>query len=81
MHEQNRQLIVDGEILPILKPFILSEDGSLVKEVCTLFRYLILDDDIRVEFGKAHEHARIIAADTLEDITKLLDSESSEENQ
>ena len=39
-----------------------------------MFRYLILDDDIRVEFGKAHEHARTIAAEVLVDITTLLTS-------
>lgn len=41
-----------------------------------MFRYLILDDDIRVEFGKAHEHARTIAAEVLVEITTLLTSMS-----
>lgn len=39
-----------------------------------LFRYLILDDDIRVEFGKAHDHARTIASTVLADLTGLLES-------
>lgn len=33
---------------------------------------MILDDDIRVEFSKAHEHARTIAAEVLTEITELL---------
>lgn len=41
-----------------------------------MFRYLILDDDIRIEFGKAHDHARIIAAEVLVEITTLLTSMS-----
>lgn len=31
-----------------------------------------MDDDIRVEFGKAHEHARIIASEVIVGLTKLL---------
>lgn len=37
-----------------------------------VFRHLILDDDIRVEFSKAHDHARAIAADVLTELTELL---------
>lgn len=42
--------------------------------MCTVFRYLVLDDDIRVDFGKAHDHARMIAAEVLVEITTLLTS-------
>lgn len=35
-------------------------------------RALVLDDDVRVEFGKAHEHARIIASECLCALTNLL---------
>lgn len=41
-------------------------------ETCSLFRHLILDDDVRIEFSKAHEHARTIAADVLIELTRLL---------
>lgn len=34
----------------------------------------MLDDDVRVEFGRAHEHAKVIANDTLSSITLLLPS-------
>lgn len=37
-----------------------------------MFRHLILDDDIRIEFSKAHDHARAIAADVLAELTELL---------
>lgn len=74
MHENNRQMIVEADMLTVLKPYLFCEESFLLKEVCCLFRYLVLDDDIRVEFGKAHEHARLIATETLEDITKLLNS-------
>lgn len=45
---------------------------QLLKETCSVFRHLILDDDIRVEFSKAHEHARAIATDVLVELTELL---------
>lgn len=43
-----------------------------MKETCAVFRHLILDDDVRVEFSKAHEHARAIASDVLAELTELL---------
>lgn len=46
--------------------------GQVLKETCSLFRHLILDDDVRIEFSKAHEHARTIAADVLIELTQLL---------
>lgn len=75
MHENNRQMIVDAGFVPLLRPYLKCDEAFLLREVCCVFRYLVLDDDIRVEFGKAHDHARLIAADTLEDLTKLQESE------
>lgn len=46
--------------------------SQLLREACSVFRHLILDDDIRVEFSKAHEHARAIASDVLIELTELL---------
>lgn len=69
----NRQMIMeDSPTLKHLKTLVGHDESEVVKNVCALFRYLILDDDIRVEFGKAHEHARTLAVETLTDITKLL---------
>lgn len=45
---------------------------QVLKETCAVFRHLILDDDVRIEFSKAHEHARNIAGDVLIDLTQLL---------
>lgn len=73
LHETNRQMIMgDGSIVKQFKTLIGHEEAEVVKNVCALFRFLILDDDIRVEFGKAHDHARTLAAETLTDVTKLL---------
>lgn len=76
MHEMNRQAIVNADLLMThLKPLLGDQDEALVKEVCAVIRYLILDDDVRVEFGKAHDHARLIANETITDLTELLASE------
>lgn len=73
LHELNRQLIFNEELLvKHLKPLLASENADIIKNVCTCFRYLILDDDIRVEFGKAHEHARMIASECLVELTQLM---------
>lgn len=72
MHETNRQNIINADIVKYLKPFMSSNDPQVIRDLCTLYRYLILDDDIRVEFGKAHEHARLISNAFLADLTKLL---------
>lgn len=73
LHEMNRQLIVNENILVThLKPLMSRDEPSIVKNICTTFRFLILDDDIRCEFGKAHEHARMIAQECLVDMTQLL---------
>lgn len=64
----------DQEFFEELKLLIKRDENDIVRETCTMLRYLILDDDIRVEFGKAHEHARTISSEILEDLTKLLTS-------
>lgn len=75
LHETNRQLIADENLInAYLKPLLFSNEADVVKEVCSVFRNLILDDDVRLEFGKAHEHARMIASATLTDLTGLLSS-------
>lgn len=77
MHENNRQMIVEAGFVELLKPYLKCDESFMLREVCCLYRYLVLDDDIRVEFGKAHEHARLIATECLEDLTQLLDSKLS----
>lgn len=75
LHEMNRQQIFDAGILEHLKPHLDDEASTpLLRDVLGVLRALILDDDIRVEFGRAHEHAKAIAGDTLLTITSLLQS-------
>ncbi|XP_059915421.1 armadillo repeat-containing protein 6 [Gadus macrocephalus] len=64
-HEQNRQDLVKGGVLPLLTGAISrnTECGELVKEACATLRYMTFDDDIRVAFGNAHEHAKMIVQD------------------
>lgn len=79
MHEMNRQLILNEDILvKHLKPLLQSEEKEIVRHICTCFRFLILDDDIRVEFGKAHDHARLIAQECLVELTQLMTKFKSE---
>lgn len=69
----NRQLIVnEGILVKHLKPLLVHDEPDIIRNICICFRCFILDDDIRVEFGKAHEHARQIAQEALVDLTKLL---------
>jgi armadillo repeat-containing protein 6 len=73
LHENNRQLIMNEDILvKHLKPLLNSDDTSIIKNICICLRFFILDDDIRVEFGKAHEHARLIAQECLVELTQLM---------
>ncbi|XP_054482647.1 armadillo repeat-containing protein 6 [Anoplopoma fimbria] len=61
-HEQNRQDLVKGGILPLLTGAITQHSGSaeLVKEASAALRFMTFDDDVRVTFGQAHEHAKLI---------------------
>lgn len=75
MHEINRQNIMNAEIMRFLRPLVVNDCGEVVRRLCVVFRHLILDDDVRVEFGKAHDHAKAIATDVLADLTGLMGSE------
>ncbi|XP_047445416.1 armadillo repeat-containing protein 6 [Mugil cephalus] len=61
-HEQNRQDLVKGGVLPLLTGAISQHSGcaELVKEAALTLRVMTFDDDVRVTFGHAHEHAKII---------------------
>lgn len=45
---------------------------QLLSETLQVIRKLTLDDDIRHEFGKAHEHARELGAMMIEPLKNLL---------
>lgn len=61
-HEQNRQDLVKGGILPLLTGAIRQHSAcaELVKEASAALRVMTFDDDVRVTFGQAHEHAKSI---------------------
>lgn len=61
-HEQNRQDLIKGGVLPLLTTSITRHSGcaELVKEACAALRVMTFDDDVRVTFGHAHEHAKMI---------------------
>ncbi|XP_053185806.1 armadillo repeat-containing protein 6 [Scomber japonicus] len=61
-HEQNRQDLVKCGVLPLLTGAVTQHSGSaaLVKEASAALRVMTFDDDVRVTFGHAHEHAKMI---------------------
>lgn len=75
-HEVNRQNIFAADIFGRLKSLLERDEitGSELKDICAVLRALVLDDDIRHEYGKAHEHATGIARDSLGLLTSLLPS-------
>ncbi|XP_073813880.1 armadillo repeat-containing protein 6 homolog [Musca autumnalis] len=72
MHEINRQNIMKADIVKYLKPYVSKESGKILRDVLAVLRFLVLDDDIRVEFGCAHEHARQLASEFIVTLTELL---------
>lgn len=64
-HEQNRQLFVKKGLVSKLSEVLNKhkDTDKLVIEACGTLRVLTLDDDIRVPFGQAHEHAKMIVTE------------------
>lgn len=62
----------DANILDHLKDLLGEGNADILREILSVCRALVLDDDVRVEFGRAHEHARVIASETLCSLTGLL---------
>uniref|UniRef100_A0A8C8B713 Armadillo repeat containing 6 n=1 Tax=Otus sunia TaxID=257818 RepID=A0A8C8B713_9STRI len=61
-HEQNRQDFVKGGVLPLLTGAIVQHGDSadVVRTASSALRIMTFDDDIRVPFGHAHDHAKMI---------------------
>lgn len=61
-HEQNRQDLVKCGVLSLLTGVTTQHSGcaEVVKEASSALRVMTFDDDVRVTFGHAHEHAKII---------------------
>jgi len=62
LHEANRQQFVALEIIPVTADLLTSHHShrEVVRAACAVFSALTLDDDVRVPFGKSHEHAKAI---------------------
>ncbi|XP_013168921.1 PREDICTED: armadillo repeat-containing protein 6 homolog [Papilio xuthus] len=74
-HEMNRQMIF-GAGIGWNSNNLLNKTNNieLISECLQVIRKLTLDDDVRVEFGKAHEHARELGAELLDTLTRLLEN-------
>lgn len=61
-HEHNRQDLVKAGILPLLTGAIIQHGDSadVVRTAASALRVMTFDDDIRVPFGHAHDHAKMI---------------------
>ncbi|NXQ11020.1 ARMC6 protein, partial [Peucedramus taeniatus] len=61
-HEHNRQSFVKAGILPLLTGAITQHGSSaeVVRMAASALRVMTFDDDIRVPFGHAHDHAKMI---------------------
>jgi len=59
-HEENRQNIVGSDILQQMYNVTLQGNRDHYVRVSRVWMALVQDDDIRVPFGKAHDHAREI---------------------
>lgn len=62
--EKNRQMYVENGLCELLLSLFqkYKKFNLILIEICQLIRNLLLDDDMRVEFGHSHEHAKYIAS-------------------
>lgn len=81
MNESNRQAFVENGLCEnLMKMFSFhSKSNQIICDTCQLIRSLLLDDDLRVEFGHSHEHAKFIAS-RLNGLDILLQAGLSKEN-
>ncbi|KAJ2937792.1 hypothetical protein O0L34_g18572 [Tuta absoluta] len=72
-HEMNKQTLFNKNIAGSFKSIIVnSKNPKVLSECLGVIRKFTLDDDVRVEFGKAHEHSRDIGILLLEPLTAML---------
>ncbi|XP_069072628.1 armadillo repeat-containing protein 6 [Pleurodeles waltl] len=64
-HENNRQSLVKAGILPLLTGALVQHitEADVVREAASALRIMTFDDDIRVPFGHAHDHAKMIVTE------------------
>jgi len=80
-HEENRQSIVNSPNMIEIQKLISSGTRDHQLRVSRIWMALVQDDDIRVPFGKAHDHAREIVEkhDALKILTKSLTQYANDE--
>ena len=71
LHEENRQAMVAVQAPELIVKVLISCPKLFVLS-CSALRVFLLDDDVRVPFGKAHEHAQHIVGH-LEGISKVIE--------
>lgn len=71
-HEKNRQKFSNREIHNSISPLLEHPSNSVLIETCDLIKTLTLDDDIREQISRAHEHARLLAVQNLGILCELL---------
>lgn len=61
-HEQNRQDLAKAGLLGLLTGAVarLGPNAEAVREASAALRVMTFDDDVRVPFGHAHDHAKMI---------------------
>ncbi|XP_064184708.1 armadillo repeat-containing protein 6 [Anguilla rostrata] len=61
-HERNRQDLAKAGVLGLLTDAVARLGGNVdvVREACAALRVMTFDDDVRVPFGLAHDHAKMI---------------------
>lgn len=64
-HEENRQSYVKLGLIAKLASVLKTQhrEPSVVMVTCQTLQVLTFDDDVRVPFGQAHEHARMIVTE------------------
>ncbi|KAE8749529.1 hypothetical protein FOCC_FOCC003794 [Frankliniella occidentalis] len=72
-HEKNRQRFANKEIHDIISSLLAHPNCSdFLVEICDVIKALTLDDDIREQISRAHEHARLMAVKNLCTLCELL---------
>lgn len=83
-HESNRQMFVKKKLITNLVDILTlhKTEPDVVIEACGLLRSLTYDDDIRVPFGQAHEHAKMIVTEgnSLKTLLQLCQEYSGDTN-
>lgn len=65
LHETNRQTFVSEGLIDVLLDCVVTHTRSpdAVAEASRCLRTLVQDDDVRVAFGKGHEHAKLMVSE------------------